>query len=73
MPNGKLARWLLRLEEFDYEVIHKPGHLMQHVDALSRAPVDGIVISGWTREEFEELQSLDEDIAIVSNWVAEGQ
>ena len=73
VPNGKLARWLLRLEEFDYEVIHKPGHLMQHVDALSRAPVDGIVISGWTREEFEELQSLDEDIAIVSNWVAEGQ
>ena len=73
VPNGKLARWLLRLEEFDYEVIHKPGHFMQHIDALSRAPVDGIVISGWTREEFEELQSLDEDIAIVSNWIAEGQ
>ena len=46
---------------------------MQHVDALSRAPVDGIVLSGWSREEFEKLQSLDEDIVIASNWVAEGQ
>lgn len=34
-PNGKLARWLLRREEFDYDIIQKPGHLMQHVDALS--------------------------------------
>ena len=71
-PNGKLARWLLRLEEFDYEIIHKPGHLMQHVDALSRAPVGGILLSGWSQEEFGDLQSLDDDIVVASNWVAEG-
>ena len=46
---------------------------MQHVDALLQAPVDGIALTGWTQEESEELQSLDEDISVVSNWVAEGQ
>lgn len=32
----KLARWALFLEEFDYEVIHRPGSKMKHIDALSR-------------------------------------
>ena len=35
----KLTRWVLRLQEFDIEVVHKPGKKMPHVDALSRAPV----------------------------------
>ena len=42
-PTGKLARWILRLEEYNYEVIHKPGKLIAHVDALSRqTPVKAI-------------------------------
>ena len=40
---------------------------MQHVDALSREPVGGIVLSGWSQEEFEEFQSLDDDIFVASN------
>lgn len=35
----KVARWALILEEFNYEVIHRPGNNMKHVDALSRYPV----------------------------------
>jgi hypothetical protein len=34
----KLFRWSLRLTEFDLDVIHKPGILISHVDALSRSP-----------------------------------
>ena len=49
-PNGKLARWILKLEEYDYTIGHKPGNMMQHADALSRAPVNNIRIStlSWT-------------------------
>lgn len=36
----KLTRWVLRLQEFDIEIQHKPGRRMPHVDALSRAPID---------------------------------
>ncbi|GFX53575.1 retrovirus-related Pol polyprotein from transposon 17.6 [Trichonephila clavipes] len=36
---AKIARWALMLEEFDYEVYHRPGRQMKHVDALSRYPI----------------------------------
>lgn len=32
----KIARWAMKLQEFDMKVIHRPGTKMQHVDALSR-------------------------------------
>ena len=33
---GKLARWAIKLSEYDFDIIHKPGHAMTNVDALSR-------------------------------------
>lgn len=35
----KVARWALFLQEFDYEIIHRSGKQMQHVDSLSRNSV----------------------------------
>ncbi|GFX68385.1 retrovirus-related Pol polyprotein from transposon 297 [Trichonephila clavipes] len=35
----RIARWALQLEEFDYEIEHRAGSRMKHVDALSRYPV----------------------------------
>ncbi|GFX86733.1 retrovirus-related Pol polyprotein from transposon 17.6 [Trichonephila clavipes] len=32
----RIARWALQLEEFDYEIEHRAGSRMKHVDALSR-------------------------------------
>ncbi|GFW38431.1 transposable element Tcb2 transposase [Trichonephila clavipes] len=34
-----IARWALQLEEFNYEIEHRAGSRMKHVDALSRYPV----------------------------------
>lgn len=36
-PNGKLARWAVRLQAFDIKFTHRPGKLMDLPDALSRA------------------------------------
>jgi len=36
--NPQVARWANLLSEFDYEIKHRPGDKMAHVDALSRAP-----------------------------------
>ena len=37
-PEGQTARWLERLEEFDYEVVHRKGRKHTNADALSRQP-----------------------------------
>lgn len=35
--NPRIARWALEFENFDYEVRHRKGDQMAHVDAMSRA------------------------------------
>lgn len=42
-PSGRLARWCLRLQDFEFEVFHKPGSANSIPDALSRNPVEGPV------------------------------
>lgn len=38
-PSSKLIRWRLKLEEFDYEIVHKKGKMNCNADSLSRNPV----------------------------------
>jgi hypothetical protein len=35
-PSSRLMRWTLKLSEYDYEVVHKPGVLHKNADGLSR-------------------------------------
>jgi hypothetical protein len=35
---GQYARWSLSLQEYDFEIMHRPGALHQNADALSRFP-----------------------------------
>ena len=37
-PRGRLARWILELEQFSYTMEHRQGKSIPHADALSRAP-----------------------------------
>lgn len=38
-PIGQQARWVEQLEEFDYDIQHRPGHRHGNADALSRRPM----------------------------------
>ena len=40
VPEGQLARWLGRLEQFNYRVVHRPGRVHSNADALSRRPCE---------------------------------
>ncbi|XP_061395568.1 uncharacterized protein LOC133331186 [Musca vetustissima] len=35
---SRIARWWMKLLEYDFEPIHRPGSRLAHVDALSRMP-----------------------------------
>ena len=37
-PEGQLARWLARLGQYNYQVVHRPGARHTNADALSRRP-----------------------------------
>jgi len=40
-PSGRLARWRLRLAEFDFEIQYRPGIKNSLADGCSRLPSDG--------------------------------
>lgn len=43
--NPRIARWALELENYNYEVHHRSGVSMGHVDALSRCKIVGVIDS----------------------------
>lgn len=42
-PNARVTRWRLRLSEYDYEIIFKPGSQNLNADALSGNPIEAEV------------------------------
>ena len=44
-----LHRWAAQLEDYDFEVLHRPGKNQGHVDALIRLPMDMVHFLGKER------------------------
>ncbi|GFX81087.1 uncharacterized protein TNCV_1910801 [Trichonephila clavipes] len=57
----RIARWALQLKEFDYEIEHRAGSRMKHVDALSQYPVM-IVRNDTLTSELKKTQEKDDNI-----------
>jgi hypothetical protein len=47
---GRLHRWSLQLQEYDFTIVYRPGSTNVVGDALSRAPVRQVVATGAARE-----------------------
>ncbi|GFX71198.1 hypothetical protein TNCV_3409681 [Trichonephila clavipes] len=57
----RIARWAFQLEEFDYEIEHRAGSRMKHVDALSRYPVM-MVCNDTLTSKLKKAQEEDDNI-----------
>ena len=40
VPEGQLARWLGKLEQYNYRIVHRPGRVHNNADSLSRRPCE---------------------------------
>ena len=49
-PNGKFARWALSIQEYDFEVVHRPGRQHKNADAMSRYPVVPEIVAAMLQQ-----------------------
>lgn len=56
--NAKLKRWKARIEEYNYELLYKPGKTNQVADALSRLKLE---VNNLTSSNSETMHSAEED------------
>ena len=57
-PTGRLARWSLYLQAYDFEIIHRKGKKHSNVDALSRPVLIGEKVKDILPEDISP-KSLD--------------
>ena len=66
-PTGKLARWALQLQHYNFEIIHRPGACIGNADAISRLPRSEIHLAaidtpGVQSAMVRDLQRRDPDL-----------
>ena len=52
-PKGRRARWLEKLTDYDFEIIHRPGKAHQNADALSRLVATPEVVPAGADKDIE--------------------
>ncbi|CAH2094786.1 unnamed protein product [Euphydryas editha] len=64
----KVARWVLFLDEYDFEVEHRSGSKMRHADALSRYPYVGAITLS---DQLKNAQDQDDGLRAIKTILKE--
>lgn len=74
---GQIAKWALRLEEFKYKIVYRPGKNMQHVDALSRYPLPAAMVISECEssivEKIRQCQKEDQELTELRDKVTKNE
>ena len=71
---GRLARWALLLQQYDFNTVHRPSKIHGNADCLSRHPYDSCEISSLKKEEpqmphTQEMQRRDPELAVIIDFL----
>jgi hypothetical protein len=55
---GKLARWVLILQEYEFKVIHRLGITHQNANTMSRRPLTTFENFSKIRQEFDQIPTI---------------
>ncbi len=65
---GKLARWALILQEYEFKVIHRPGITHQNTDTMSRRPLTTSEDLSEARQDSNQIPAVH--VSYASNYLA---
>ena len=72
-PTGRLARWALLLQQYDFEIVHRSGRSNGNADALSRREYDSVLAaldtSGVQTDRIKDLQRKDPALADIIEYL----
>ena len=76
-PSGRLARWSLLVQQYDFEIQHRPGTAHTNADALSRRPynlpppsLSAYDVPGVQTSRVRELRRRDRDLSDLIQYLA---
>ena len=72
--SGRLARWALLLQQYDFNIVHRPSRIHGNADCLSRRPYDSCKMISLKKEEprtshTQEMQRRDPEIAVMIDFL----
>ncbi|KAG6438878.1 hypothetical protein O3G_MSEX000297, partial [Manduca sexta] len=66
-PHGRLGRWAMKLQQFSFDVIHRPGKSHTVPDALSRATAELNILEITEKHKNDWYKAKVEDISFNKN------
>ena len=70
-PEGQMARWLQKLQQYDFNIEHRPGNQHGNADALSRRPCEQSHCCYCEKREVREWKLRDEEPQHTASDIAE--
>ena len=73
-PTGRIARWSLLIQQFDFEIIHRAGVANGNADALSRRPygtcsLNALSSAGLQTDQIHVFQRKDQEIGEIIDYL----